>query len=309
MRMLLIAPDQLSLNWSAEIELLGAAVHAVPLTGRVSAERVTRATSGERFRVLHIVAHGDDAGVALSDGLLDKERLAQIARHIRADLVFLNACRSAALGQYLACSGVPAVICYTRDVLDGNALRAASYFYEELVASSLDYRRAFEKVNPCDGSFAWFAGAGYIERAVEPLVSLVGGLQQELVTMRRTMVRALAILAAVNLLAMGVLLSIALPAAYGQTVPPSPLGSPLGTPTPTPTPKRDKEDDDDETATATAMPTERATATASDTPTPPPTALSTRTPTPPPTVVLPTLTPDYLATMSALPPCDPSGQH
>jgi hypothetical protein len=306
MRMLLVAPERAGVNWSAEVELLGAVLHAVPLTGHVSGERLTRATSGERFTILHVVADGNDEGVALSDGLLVKERLAQIARHVRADLVFLNACRSAALGQYLACQGVPCVICYTVPVLDADALRMASYFYEELVALGLDYRRAFEKVSPCDGSLAWFAGAGYVDKAVEPLVTTVALLQGELVTMRRTMVRGMVAMGVVNLLAVGMLLSVALPGVQGQEE--SPLATlpvvgntgsdaPTATVRPTRIPK-----DEDEPPTATTWPTDTNTVTPTATNTV--TNTATRTPTPRPTVALPTLTPDWLATIVALPPCE-----
>jgi hypothetical protein len=317
MRMLLVAPEQAGINWSAEVELLGAVLHAVPLTGFVSSERLTRATSGERFTILHVVADGDDEGVALSDGLLVKERLAQIARHVRADLVFLNACRSAALGQYLACQGVPCVICYTVPVLDADALRMASYYYEELVALGLDYHRAFEKVSPCDGSLAWFAGAGYVDKAVEPLVTMVGLLQGEMMTMRRTMVRGMVAMGVVNLLAVGMLLSVALPSVQGQGESPLatlPVDSPLigdtgqddapieAVPLTTVRPTRKPKDEVDP-PTATVWPTDASTVTPTATNTA--TNTATRTPTPRPTVALPTLTPDWQATMAALPPCLP----
>lgn len=316
-RMLLVAPERTGVSWSTEVELLGAVLHAVPLTGPVSSERLTRATSGERFTILHVVADGADEGVALSDGLLGKERLAQIARHVRADLVFLNACRSAALGQYLACQGVPCVICYTVPVLDADALRMASYFYEELVALGLDYRRAFEKVSPCDGSLAWFAGVGYVDKAVEPLVATVGSLQQEMVTMRRTLVQGLVAMGVVNLLAVGMLLSVALPSVQGQGESPLatlPVGSPLigntgpddapieAVPVATLRPTRKPKEEED-SPTATAWPTDTSTVTPTATNTV--TNTATRTPTPRPTVALPTLTPDWLATIAALPPCLP----
>jgi hypothetical protein len=304
--MLLIAPDRPELQWALEVELLGGALHTVPLTGQVTAERVTKATSGERFTVLHIASDGDDAGVLLSGGLLAKEELAQIARHVRAELVFLNACRSAALAQYLACQGVPCVIAYTVPVLDRNALRTASYYYEELVAHGMDYRRAFEKVTPCDGSLAWFAGAGYIDKAIEPLITTIGVLQQEVVTLRRTLVRGLTTMGLVNLLAMGLLLSVALPAAYGQTLPPSPLASPSPTTTGsllTDPPIRSDEDEEEEVEPPTAMNTPLPTATPLPTVTATPTSADTPTPTPLPTVALPTLTPNWPATLTALPPC------
>ena len=84
----------------------------------------------------------------------------------------------------LACAGVPCVVCYTVRVADQDALRSASYFYEELDACGRDYKKAFDKVNPCDGSFAWFAGANYVETAIVPLVTSVE-------TMRSSLLRTL----------------------------------------------------------------------------------------------------------------------
>jgi hypothetical protein len=156
-----------------------------------------------------------DIFITCVDGLKGfSEAIEAVFPAAQSELVFLNACRSAALAQYLACQGVPCVIAYTVPVLDRNALRTASYYYEELVAHGMDYRRAFEKVTPCDGSLAWFAGAGYIDKASEPLIATIGGLQQEMVTLRRTTTRSLAAMGVVNLLAVGTLLSVALPAAY-----------------------------------------------------------------------------------------------
>jgi hypothetical protein len=309
-RLLVVAPDRHEVSWASELDLVGGAVQLTPLAGRVTSERLTRVTSGQRFTILHIASDGEDGGVWLSEELLAKEELVQIARHVRAELVFLNACRSAALAQYLACQGVPCVIAYTVPVLDRNALRTASYYYEELLALGLDYRRAWERVTPCDGSLAWFAGAGYVDKAVEPLVTLIGTLQGEVVTLRRTLVRGLATMGVVNLLAVGMLLSVALPAAQGQTIPPSPLDSPLWPATATPVvreplppvPTRHQADEEDEeplppTAPPQLTPTASATATTTATQT------HTLTATPRSTVVLPTLTPDWPATLTALPPC------
>ncbi|RIK33531.1 MAG: hypothetical protein DCC55_34740, partial [Chloroflexi bacterium] len=207
--------------------------------------------------------------------------------------------------------------CYTVPVLDADALRMASYFYEELVALGLDYRRAFEKVSPCDGSLAWFAGAGYVDKAVEPLVATVALLQGDLLSMRRTMVRGMVAMGVVNVLAVGMLLAVALPGAQGQDDSPlatMPVGLPLigntgpddapieAVPVATLRPTRKPKEEED-SPTATAWPTDTSTVTPTATNTV--TNTATRTPTPRPTVALPTLTPDWLATIAALPPCLP----
>jgi hypothetical protein len=256
--------------------------------------------------VLHIVSHGDDAGVLLSGDSLSKERLGQIARHVRADLVFLNACNSAALGQYLACAGVPCVVCYTVAVADQDALRSASYFYEELDACGGDYKKAFDKVNPCDGSFAWFAGANYVDAAVAPLVSGVEAMRSSLVRMQQIVYVALATLGVLLVAAAAALVVFASGvAAQGES--PLPTPTPVGqSPLDNPPSSGGGNTDDHEIApiphelpvwaTSTPLPTETPTPT--DTPTAIPTPSPTHTP------ALPTLTPDYMATLTALPPCE-----
>jgi hypothetical protein len=343
MKVLLIAPDQLGISWSSEIELLGGSVQSVPLTGTVTLERITRATAGQAFTVVHVASHGDSAGVLLSDGtVLTKERLGQIARHVRADCVFLNACNSAALGQYLACAGVPCVVCHTVAVADSDALRSASYFYEELESCSGDYKKAFDKVNPCDGSFAWFAGANYVDAAVAPLVSGVEAMRSQLVRTQQVMYVTLATLVTLVVAAVAALVVFASGvAAQGESPLPTQLPTELPTstalstsmelptepppasptvvvvtleptagvpsgPQSTATRKRDKDEDDEEpppTWTPSETPTVTDTAVPLSTSTPTRTPTQTFTPTPIPTVALPTLTPDYPATLTALPPC------
>jgi hypothetical protein len=122
----LIAPDRPGISWSSEVELLGSAVQVVPLLGEIGHDRVTRTASGQRYSILHIASHGNGHGIDLAGDVLTKERLAQIARHVRADLVFLNACDSAGLGQYLTCAGVPCIVCHTVAMADVDALVAAT---------------------------------------------------------------------------------------------------------------------------------------------------------------------------------------
>jgi len=222
-KVLLIAPDQTNVSWSSEVELLGGTVQVVALLGTVTLERVTRATSGQRYAAVHLAAHGSDAGVTISDGLLTRERLAQVARHVRADLVFLNACDSAALGQYLACQGVPCVICHTVAVADQDALRAAAYFYEELATVNGDFKKAFDKVNPCDGSFAWFAGANYVDAAILPVVAAVQEMRTQLAHTQRLL---LTLLAAIGVVVAGALVALVVLASGVYAQDENPLSQP-----------------------------------------------------------------------------------
>lgn len=177
-RILLIAPDHPDLNWPVELEQVGSKHQVVPLLGRVDQERVTRATTGQRFDVIHVASHSGDDGVQLSDGWLSKEQFGQMARHVRCAVVFFNSCNSARLGQYMIDMGIMTVIDWTIPVVDGDAIRTAAYFYDELAVEG-DLRRAYDKVNPRDGSLSFLAGQGYIEDLIRPVVQQMSELGKQ----------------------------------------------------------------------------------------------------------------------------------
>lgn len=63
--------------------------------------------------------------------------------HVTSD----SGLRTRNYGLFSRLPGVPAVVTYTTEVLDRNALRTTSFHYEELVEYGNDYKLAFDKVN------------------------------------------------------------------------------------------------------------------------------------------------------------------
>ena len=180
MRILLIAPSLDGISWSLETEMISGNFTITPLIGEVTHERITRASTKARFDIVHVASHSSKAGVQISGGLLTKEELAQIAKQVNAELVFLNSCDSALVGQYIVDRGIPLTISYTVDVMDTTALRTAAYYYEALHDAKGDFRKAYERVSPKDGTLAIFAGAGYLDRLITPLLQMIQDVKDSL---------------------------------------------------------------------------------------------------------------------------------
>ena len=180
MRILLIAPSLDGISWSLETEMISGNFTITPLIGEVTHERITRASTKARFDIVHVASHSGKAGVQISGGLLTKEELAQIAKQVNAELVFLNSCDSALVGQFIVDRGVPLTISYTVDVMDTTALRTAAYYYEALHDAKGDFRKAYERVSPKDGTLAIFAGAGYLDRLITPLLQMIQDVKDSL---------------------------------------------------------------------------------------------------------------------------------
>ena len=184
MRILLIAPSLGGISWSLETEMISGNFTITPLVGEVTHERITRASTKARFDIVHVASHSSKAGVQISDGLLTKEEMAQIAKQVNAELVFLNSCDSALVGQYIVDRGVPLTISYTVDVMDTTALRTAAYYYEALHDARGDFRKAYERVSPKDGTLAIFAGAGYLDRLITPLLQMIQEVKDSLIKLQ-----------------------------------------------------------------------------------------------------------------------------
>ena len=184
MRILLIAPSLDGISWSLETEMISGNFTITPLVGEVTHERITRASTKARFDIVHVASHSGKAGVQISGGLLTKEELAQVAKQVNAELVFLNSCDSALVGQYIVDRGVPLTISYTVDVMDTTALRTAAYYYEALHDAKGDFRKAYERVSPKDGTLAIFAGAGYLDRLITPLLQMIQDVKDSLIKLQ-----------------------------------------------------------------------------------------------------------------------------
>lgn len=179
MRILLVAPDQPDLSWASEIENVTYGHHATVLAGKVDDARLTNASAGESYDVVHFVAHADDEGVEMGGWILPPIQVAQLARHVGAQLVFLNTCRSLFMPQFLIDQHIPAVISHTSKsgVNDRNALKIATYFYEKLSQNKGDFHKAYMAVSPHDGTFSWSSNGSYLG-ALEPLAHQISAMEQ-----------------------------------------------------------------------------------------------------------------------------------
>ena len=96
--------------------------------------------------ILHLSAHGTPQGLVLEDGkgsahLLNFELLQEMlalreSGQSPCELVVVNACHSSAVGQFLAESGIPHVVCCNDRVLDSWAEPFIKTFYTTLFGGS-----------------------------------------------------------------------------------------------------------------------------------------------------------------------------
>jgi len=301
-RILLIAPDVPGIESDIEAELIGGNYFNVtPLVGEVTQERITRAIHQKTFDGIHYATHASKNGVVLSNGdVLSKEQVAQIAKLVDAELVYLNACDSAKIGQYLADRGVPVTVAHTDEVLDADAIRTASHFYTRSAQYDGDYRKAYDFVSPKDGTLAMFSGASYYDKAIMLLTQAMNKLQDafeslkvELFgqgqTLTKIVIAVLAIMLLINVVVLYMIAEyataeaapayISAPKAQEQTIPPTATALPgcnssngqpkkCGTETPTEIPTSVATDTPQPTNTAVAsatsfvLPTDTAVATA-----------------------------------------------
>ena len=134
---------------------------------------------------------------------LTKSNLVKSFGHVRANLVFLNACRSAALATYLSDLGVPVVSAWTKPVLDIDGMRTAVYFYDEL-AENPDLREAYKKVTPRDGSLLFVTSEGYISELLAPLIQKLDNVGRSIAALGQRMAQFTYALVALVVLIAGV---------------------------------------------------------------------------------------------------------
>lgn len=140
--------------------------HAVVLTGDVTEERINHRSAGESFDVVHFLSEATNDGIAMTNWTMPPRQVAQLARHVRAEMVYLSLSQSVFLPQYLIDQHIPAVLSHMSDARE--ALRVATYFYQELIRTGGDMHKAYEKVSQRDGTLAWSSNGSYLG-ALEPL--------------------------------------------------------------------------------------------------------------------------------------------
>lgn len=147
-RVLLIVPE-LGLPLSPETDAFYPLGYSVlTLQNVVTRERIFKAIEKREFEIIHYAGHSDGEGIELSGGVkMDAPALVQIARAVKADLVFLNGCSNIQVGQTLVDEHVPFVICTLSNVDNMMARETAQLFYASL-AETNDIRAAYNLSKP-----------------------------------------------------------------------------------------------------------------------------------------------------------------
>lgn len=178
MRVLIVAPsvpDLPALATNTEIDSIAPEHDTDIVSGDVSHLRLLNRTERQHYDIIHFLAHGSEKGVMLTDGIMTPKDLAQLARHTRAKLIFLNACSSTVPGQFLVDAGIPAAIVQNRDADDKESVRIAAYFYAELTVNNSDLRKAYDVANPHDGTLSWLSNGNYRDMLTSEVVGLKKG--------------------------------------------------------------------------------------------------------------------------------------
>lgn len=152
-RILLIAPE-LGLALTPEVDsLYPLGYYVQPITGDVSRERIFAGIAKREFDIIHYAGDAGPAGIRLSNDkhgqivIMDAAALVQIARAVKAKLVFLNGCSSIIVGQTLIDEHVPYVIATLAEIDNVMARETAQMFYQAL-AETHDVRTAFDMSKP-----------------------------------------------------------------------------------------------------------------------------------------------------------------
>lgn len=179
--------DLPELDWESETDWLGGTSHQIVyLLGDVTLSRLLQATAGRRFDIVHIAAHGGESGVMLTEGEYPPESLLRLVKSVRARLVFLNACHTPFLAQFLIDRGVPNVVAYTKPILDHEAISVAVYFYRELEDLSR-VKEVVDRVSSGDGVLSFLSREESGEEKIE--VFSDGIVEKELQALRQLIER------------------------------------------------------------------------------------------------------------------------
>jgi len=152
---------------------LGYEVRALP--GRVTRARLFRTVLNETFDIIHFAGHSGSSGLQLDDGILEDSALAQLAKLVRAQVVFINGCNSLEVGQFLVDEGVPYAICTLEGMEDTIAKETAQAFYTELARSGNVSESYFRSKPTIKGGYSLFQGpaaAPLLENVVSKLLKM-----------------------------------------------------------------------------------------------------------------------------------------
>lgn len=181
LRVLVIAPDAAdlaALMSGRELDTIAPHHTTDVIAGAVTLARITDRVRGQHYDVAHFMGHMTAAGFRLSNNeAMKPEDMLQLMRHTRARMAFFNACLSTVPGQFLVDAGVPAALVHNKEVLDGDAVRLAAYFYAELASNGGDLRGAYYIVNPRDGTLSFLSNGNYQEQSTKAILAEIETLK------------------------------------------------------------------------------------------------------------------------------------
>lgn len=152
----------------------------VPQPGKrgdpLSADDVLEYVIGRKFDIIHIAGHGTPDGIPMHQSaqgrlaMLSADDLTRMGRSTEAQLMYINTCSSAKLGQYIVDNNsVPLVIASTYEIGDTQAWSCALSFYAALNETG-DFLRAYQIAKPGDGILSLFSHENYVTRSIKPVV-------------------------------------------------------------------------------------------------------------------------------------------
>lgn len=165
MKVLLIAPRSKTLpeieNAAETQEVINTAgLDVTLLHGNVNEEKVSRALATNGYDMLWIASHGNEQGIALSNGILQSRTLALYARNSGVRYVFLNSCSSLTTANLIAQEANASVIGTITEVDDAEALRTGVTFARYL-GQTQNPRLAYDQSRPLHNTnYVYLSGAG-----------------------------------------------------------------------------------------------------------------------------------------------------
>lgn len=172
MRILIIAPSS-RLASGVEIDSIAPSFETDIVADNVTLVRLMNRVKQKNYDIIHFITDGNKEGLQLSgEEIADREDVARMAKHTKARMVFLNACDSQRIGQYLVDVGIPSAIAHDREIMDDDAIQIAGYFYNELAKNGGDMKSAYSVANPRDGTFSWLSNGNYRDPLLQEIIAL-----------------------------------------------------------------------------------------------------------------------------------------
>ena len=138
---------------------------------------------GSKFDCLHLLGHSDGETFTLASGdVLSEDKILALCRDAEAKCLFINSCLSAAICQYAANTTVAIALAWVGNVLDSDAIVAATRFYSAIDGYGEPWgsglRRAYESVGE-KRRLLWLTDGEYVSNMIAPIISRLDRFDQE----------------------------------------------------------------------------------------------------------------------------------